>query len=99
MEKWVRDRVDVYLRHGGKTSRRATVARLITILEDIRQHERGVRSPPQIGRAHIHRYWSRQQDQLTHRTLMDHWYATKLLWVLLERTGTPPKPSNEEKND
>lgn len=59
MEQWVRERVDTYLRHGGKTSRRAMVKRLIAILLDIRQYEPGVRQPPQIGRAHIHRYWGR----------------------------------------
>lgn len=53
MEQWVRERVDTYLRHGGKTSRRAMVKRLIAILLDIRQYEPGVRQPPQIGRAHI----------------------------------------------
>ena len=36
MEQWVRERVDTYLRHGGKTSRRAMVKRLIAILLDIR---------------------------------------------------------------
>ena len=56
MEQWVRERGDTYLPHGGKTSRRAMVKRLIAILLDIRQYEPGVRQPPQIGRAHIHRY-------------------------------------------
>lgn len=91
MEQWVRERVDTYLRHGGKTSRRAMVKRLIAILLDIRQYEPGVRQPPQIGRAHIHRYWARQ-SQLADRTRQDHWYALCLLWALLERPGEPPKP-------
>ena len=54
METWIRARVDVYLRHGGKTSRRATVSRLIAVLEDIRQHEQGVRLPPQVGVGDIY---------------------------------------------
>ena len=92
MEKWVRERVDVYLRHGGKTSRRAMVKRLIAILEDIQQHEQGVRQPPQVGRAHLHRYWARH-NALAERTLGDHWYATCLLWTLLDRAGKPPRPA------
>ncbi len=91
MEKWVRERVDVFVRHGGKTSRRATVGRLIAILDDIQQHEQGVRQPPQVGRAHLHRYWVRKH-RLAERTLADHWYAMRLLWQLLERSGEPPKP-------
>ena len=91
MEQWLRARVDVYLRHGGKTSRRATVKRLLAILQDIRQHEQGVRLPPQVGRAHLHRYWARQAH-LADRTRQDHWYAVCLLWELLERSGEPPKP-------
>ena len=91
METWIRARVDVYLRHGGKTSRRATVSRLIAVLEDIRQHEQGVRLPPQVGRAHLHRYWARQRH-LSERTRQDHWYAVRLLWELLDRAGQPPRP-------
>ena len=91
MEKWIRDRVDVYLRHGGKTSRRATVKRLLTILADVRQHEPGIRLPPQVGRAHLHRYWARH-DHLAAPTLRDRWYALALLWELLGRSGEPPRP-------
>lgn len=46
MEQWVRERVDTYLRHGGKTSRRAMVKRLIAILLDIRQYEPGCANRP-----------------------------------------------------
>ena len=92
METWIRARVDVYLRHGGKNSRRATVHRLCTILSDIRQHEQGVRLPPQVGRAHLHRYWARH-SHLSERTQQDHWYAMRLLWDLLDRTGQLPHPT------
>ena len=56
MKTWVTERADIYLRHGGKTSRRAMVQRLITICEEIQSYEAGVKLPPQIGKAHIHRY-------------------------------------------
>lgn len=91
MEKWVRERVDVYLRHGGKTSRRATVKRLLSILDDLSRNEHGVELPPQVGRAHLHRYWARHND-LAATTLRDHWYAMGLLWQLLGRSGEPPRP-------
>ena len=94
MEQWIRSRVDVYLRHGGKTHRRRQVSRLVAALEDIRQHEPGVKLPPQIGRAHIHRYYSRH-GHLSARTLDDHYRAFVLLWELLERPGKPPKHSSE----
>jgi len=91
MEQWVRSRADIYLRHGGKIHRRRQVNRLILALEDIRQHEPGVKRPPQIGRAHIHRYYARHSD-LAARTLDDHYRAFVLLWDLLDRPGRPPSP-------
>ena len=97
MKKWVIERADIYLRHGGKTSRRAMVQRLITICEEIQSYESGVKLPPQIGKAHIHRYWHRQQ-RLSPVTLRDHWYALRLLWELLGRSGEPPRPPQKVEN-
>ncbi|EIC9639678.1 hypothetical protein QYJ89_004758 [Salmonella enterica] len=91
MEKWVRERSHVYVRHGGKTARRAMVKRLIAALEDIAANEKGVKSPSQVGRAHIHRYYVRHQ-RLSATTLRDHFYAFRLLWELLGRAGDPPNP-------
>lgn len=91
MEKWVKERSHVYVRHGGKTARRAMVKRLIAALADIEANEKGVKSPSQVGRAHIHRYYIRQQ-RLSMTTLRDHFYAFRLLWGLLDRPGEPPRP-------
>ena len=93
MEKWVREKSHVYVRHGGKTARRAMVKRLITALEDIAANERGVKYPNQVGRAHIHKYYARHQN-LSPTTLRDHFYAFRLLWELLGRPGDPPKPAS-----
>lgn len=93
MEKWVRERAHVYVRHGGKTARRAMVKRLIAALEDIAANEKGVQFPTQVGRAHIHRYYTRHQH-LSGVTLRDHFYAFRLLWELLGRAGEPPRPKN-----
>lgn len=90
-EKWVKMRADMYVRHGGKTSRRATVRRLIAVLRDIQRHEQGVNTPAVVGRAHIHRYYERH-SHLAESTKRDHYYAVQFLWRLLDRTGNPPKP-------
>lgn len=88
---WVKRQADTYLRHGGKTSRRATVRRLIAVIKDIQRHDPGARRPEQIGRAHIHRYYERH-DHLAVSTLRDHYYAVRLLWEWQDRPGKPPKP-------
>lgn len=92
MEKWVKERADIYLRHGGKTARRAMVKRLSSILKNIQQHEPGVKKPESIGRAHIHRYYNRF-SHLADSTIRDHYYALVLLWQWQGRSGTPPKPN------
>lgn len=90
-EKWVKMRADTYVRHGGKTSRRATIRRLIAILNDIQQHENGVTTPAVIGKAHIRRYYDRNQH-LAETTLRDHYYAINLLWSWLGRAKPAPSP-------
>ncbi|WP_206192788.1 hypothetical protein, partial [Vibrio cholerae] len=52
--------------------------RLIAALNDIAANEKGVNAPSQIGRAHIHRYYTRHQG-LSSTTLRDHFYAFRLL--------------------
>lgn len=91
VKAWARRQADTYLRHGGKTSRRATVRRLIAIVQDIQQHEPGARRPEQIGKAHVHRYYERH-EHLASSTIRDHYYALALLWEWLGRSGSPPKP-------
>lgn len=91
MEKWIRERTHVYVRHGGKTARRAMIKRLVAALSNIAAHEKGVNRPNQVGRAHIHRYYARHKD-LSSTTLRDHFYAYRLLWKLLNRPGEPPRP-------
>lgn len=90
-EKWVKMRASIYVRHGGKTSRRATIRRLIAVLNDIQRHENGVTTPAVVGKAHVRRYYDRHQH-LSESTLRDHFYAIKLLWEWLDRPVPPPKP-------
>ncbi|EGR3345184.1 hypothetical protein DMN79_21135 [Vibrio parahaemolyticus] len=92
MEKWIKERSHSYLRYGGKQTRRAQIRLLVNACNDIAANEPGVSTPPQIGRAHIHRYYARKSD-LTQKTLATHFYAFRVLWqVLLKRPGDPPRP-------
>lgn len=91
MEIWIRQHAHIYVRHGGKTARRAMVKRLIAVLRDIEAYEKGVKSPHQVGRAHVHRYYARHES-LSPATIRDHFYALRLLWELLKRSGEPPRP-------
>ncbi len=95
MEYWIRFNTHNYVRKGGKIHRRNVVKLMITIANDIKENERGVRLPTQIGKAHIHRYYERHQH-LSKRTLQDHYYAIRHLWELLERPKSPPRPKNFE---
>ena len=92
MEKWVREHADVYLRHGGKTSRRRMVKRLIVALNDIYHYE-GIATPFSVGRGQVYRYYVRYQD-FSDRTLEDYYRAFCLLWELLGRGGSPPHPKS-----
>ena len=91
IEQWVKDRTHSYVRHGGKQHRKRVIELLIKILKEIIQAERGVCSPNQIGKAHIHRHYARHKH-FADRTLQDRYYALKLFWELLKRSGNPPKP-------
>ncbi len=51
MEKWVKERVNAYLSHGGKIHRRKQVKKLIEALQDIQRYEKGVFTPEQIGKV------------------------------------------------
>ena len=92
MQHWVRQQADAYLRHGGKANRHRQVQLLINALEDIRCHERGVKSAHQVGKAHIHRYFNRH-NHLSVRTLYNHYLAFELCWKLLGRVGKPAYPA------
>ena len=98
MDRWITDNTHDYVRKGSKRSRRTTVNRMIDIANNIKAHEHGVKLPPQIGKAHIHRYYARHKH-LSPRTLQDHYYAIKHLWELLERTKLPPKPPSMHENE
>lgn len=91
MEHWIRTNTHDYVRKGSKASRRKTVTRMIDITKNIAANEHGVKRPTQIGKAHIRRYY-RRHEHLSDRTLMDHYYAIKHLWELLDRPKPPPKP-------
>jgi len=97
MKSWINQASHTFVRKGGKTSRRARVNRLIRALEEIALHEPGVKMPHQIGRRHVHQFYARHSDW-SERTLRDYAYAFGLLWEMLGRAGSPPKPPPLAKN-
>ena len=91
MEKIIRQKAHIYLRHGGKKSRRANVSRLIRACHNIAQHER-VSHPSQISKRMIHEFYNRLiSDGISKRTIMDYYYAFVLMYELFSRLGKPPK--------
>lgn len=92
MEFEIRSKSDVYLRHGGKKSRKARIKRLISACEDIETNEKGIKTLGQIGRRHIYQFYARHND-LSKTTLMDYYYAFVYAWQdILKRSSKPPKP-------
>jgi len=81
-----------YLRHGAKEHRR----------KRLRQLERAVRATTtvfrnndlrQIGKRHVHWWYNQLREQgRSDKTLSAYFYAWELLWEILNRTGTPPRP-------
>lgn len=86
----VRQRADIYLRHGGKTNRRQQVERIITVVEWIQAQER-LTGLEQIGRRQVIAYWKAHRD-LAERTADGYWLALRELWRWLGRPGEPPRP-------
>lgn len=80
----LRQKIDNYRRKGGKTSRRATVAKI----------ERFIAfcgcSPGEIGRRHVHVFYENQNFSPT--TQRDYFYAINQLWKMLGHKQPPPRP-------
>ncbi|MDG4868707.1 hypothetical protein P8631_11915 [Guyparkeria sp. 1SP6A2] len=70
-------------RKGGKKSRRRQVAKVRQFLSWCDQ--RGVNSPQQIGKRHVHLWIGEAKADTSHR---DRYYAVRLLWQILGR-GEP----------
>lgn len=69
---------------GGKTARRRQLKRVEEFVAWC-----GC-DPRQIGRGHVHRYFSEKGFAPT--TARDHYYAIRLLWRVMGRAGEPPGP-------
>ncbi|WP_376779687.1 phage integrase N-terminal SAM-like domain-containing protein [Stutzerimonas nitrititolerans] len=84
-------KLHLYKSKGGKTSRKRNVER---IKEFIRWCKC---SPHQTGKKHIHDFFN--EKRFSASTARDYWYAINVLWQLMDRAGTPPKPLIHPKND
>lgn len=80
----LRQKIDLYRRKGGKTSRRNTVARIERFLRE------AGRPPEQIGKRHVHEFYENQK--FAPSTERDYHYALCQLWQMLGRPGEPPRP-------
>ena len=82
----------VYLRQGGKQSRRKRLARLETAVKavTVQFHNNDLR---QIGKRHVQWFYGElTQQELSAKTIAEYHYAWCLLWELLCKLGSPPRP-------
>jgi len=82
-------RLRLHAAKGGKTSRRRQADRVRQFFEFSKA--RGVRAPDQIGRRHVWE-WYEEMPSAAESTLRDRYYAVRLFWSLLGRSGDPPRP-------
>ncbi|GEK53147.1 hypothetical protein [Vreelandella venusta] len=80
----LRQKIDLYRRKGGKTSRRNTAARIERFIEAVGH------PPEQIGKRHVYEFYEKQQ--FAPSTERDYHYAICQLWTMLGRAGEPPPP-------
>lgn len=80
----LRQKIDMYRRKGGKTSRRNTAARIERFIESVG------RPPEQIGKKNVLEFYEKQQ--FAPSTARDYHYAICQLWQLIGRVGDPPRP-------
>ena len=87
-----------YVRHGSKNNRKKQLNRLSSACRWIADTFR-IGDVRQIGRRQIWGFYD-AHAHMTYKTLLAYFYAFDLLWQLLERNGSPPRPSirNAEPN-
>lgn len=78
-----------YVRKGGKDNRRQQASRMLAFARFCETE--GVSEMGQVGARHVIRYW-RQTRHLSKGTLYNHHRALCLLWELIGKPDTPPKP-------
>jgi len=82
-------RLRLYCTKGGKTSRRRQADRVRQFVDFCRSQ--GVKAPDQAGKRHVYE-WYESLPSAAPTTLRDRYYAVRLFWALLGRSGDPPKP-------
>jgi hypothetical protein len=82
-------KLHLYKSKGGKISRKRNVER-------IREFIRWCKcAPHQTGKNHVHNFF--EEKNFSASTARDYWYAIKVLWKIMDRAGTPPKPLIQQK--
>ena len=95
LEYAARQLAHVYVRKGGKQSRRKRVDRLCLALRWIGTAFPACRGLDQVGRRQVWQFYA-AHGHLSAKTLAEYGYAFRLLWELLGRSGEPPWPIAEE---
>ncbi|MBE0465498.1 hypothetical protein [Halomonas colorata] len=80
----LRQKIDLYRRKGGKTSRRNTAARIERFIAAVG------RPPEQIGKQNVLEFY--EQQQFAPSTARDYHYAICQLWTMIGRNCEPPPP-------
>ena len=79
-----------YVRGGSKQNRRLQVGRMIKFAEFIEETEK-LNGLQEIGKRHVLLFWKSNRE-FAPKTAHDYWLALCILWKLIGKTGTPPKP-------
>ncbi len=95
VETQIRDLAHAYLRHGGKQNRKKRVDRLCNACMWVSDRFR-INDIRQMGRRQVWEFYA-NNSTLSDKTLLEYFYAFKLLWCLLQRAGEPPRPKNRQR--
>lgn len=80
----LRHELHLYATRGSKASRRRLISRIESFVEFCQ------RPVEQIGKKQVHEFY--EKNGFNASTERDYYYATRLLWEKLGRTGAVPKP-------
>lgn len=85
----VQKKVRFYAKKGGKKNRGLQSNRMLVFAQFCEQE--GVQNAQEVGRRHIIRYY-KTLSELSDSTKLQHYYALRSLFELLEKDSHIPKP-------
>ncbi|WP_269902245.1 hypothetical protein [Paenalcaligenes faecalis] len=85
----VQKKVRFYAKKGGKKNRHMQSNRMLAFADFCEQE--GVQSAQEVGKRHVIRYY-KTLSELSDSTKLQHYYALRSLFELLEKDPCIPKP-------